>query len=181
MGDQLSLATVATSAMPQVFAFLFGRLGAVLDRRSGNDTATSTEPATCPVLVGPEAPLLIHGEELTEQRIRRLEAVARELAVYHRNPALIRHDDEHLLQAMSELRDDLEAVYGQPLSFMGEQRSAPGVRVRQLLDEVEADGVARAVKVGRVTAAASADIEQRTKVVRQGGEVTALEIDGTLG
>lgn len=163
--------------MPQIFTFLFGRLGAVLDRRSGNDTDTST----CPVLVEPEAPLLIHNEEMTEGRIRRLEAVARELAVYRRNPALIRVDDEHLLQSMSELRDDLEAIYGQRLSFTGERRSAPGVRVRQSVDEVEADGVARAVRVGRMTAEASADIEQRTKIVRQGGEVTALEIDGTLG
>ncbi|ATL27357.1 hypothetical protein KY5_2339 [Streptomyces formicae] len=82
---------------------------------------------------------------------------------------------------MSALRDDLETIYGQSLSFVGERRSAPGVRVRQSVDEVEADGVARAVKVGRVTAEASADIEQQTKVVRQGGELTALEIDGTLG
>ena len=180
MGDELSLATVATSAMPHIFTFLFGRLGAVLDRRSGNNTDISTESETYPILVEP-APLLIHDEELTEQRIRRLEAVARELAVYRRNPALIRLDDEHLLQAMSELRDDLEAIYGQPLSFVGERRSAPGVRVRQTVDEVEADGVARAVRVARVTAQASADIDQRTKVVRQGGELTALEIDGTLG
>ncbi|MET7696408.1 hypothetical protein [Streptomyces sp. NPDC005485] len=167
--------------MPQIFTFLFGRLGAVLDRRSGNVTTAAPEPTTCPVLVEPEAHLVIHDKELTEQRIRRLEAVARELAVYHRNPALIRLDDEHLLQAMSELRDDLEAIYGQPLSFMGERRSMPGVTVRQSVDEIEADGVARAVRAGRVTAEVSADIEQRAKVIRRGGEVTALEIDGTLG
>lgn len=181
MGDQLSLATVATSAIPQIFTFLFGRLGAVLDRRGKNDTDASVDSTASPVLAEPSAPLHIRDEEMTEERIRRLEAVARELAVYHRNPALIRVDDEHLLNTMSELRDDLETIYGQSLSFVGERRSTPGVRVRQSVDEVEADGVARAVKVGRVTAEASADIEQRTKVVRQGGELTALEIDGTLG
>ncbi|MFD7713746.1 hypothetical protein [Streptomyces sp. NPDC059786] len=167
--------------MPQIFAFLFGRLGAVLDRRGGNDADAPIDSTASPVLAEPSASLRIRDEELTEERIRRLEAVARELAVYHRNPALIRADDEHLLHAMSELRDDLETVYGQSLSFVGERRYAPGVRVRQSVDEVEADGVARAVKVGRVTAEASADIEQRSKVVREGGELTALEIDGTLG
>ncbi|MBB4791485.1 hypothetical protein [Streptomyces nodosus] len=181
MGDQLSLATVATSAIPQIFAFLFGRLGAVLDRRGGNNADAPFDSTASPVLTEPSASLRIRDEELTEERIRRLETMARELAVYHRNPALIRADDEHLLLAMSALRDDLETIYGQSLSFVGERRSAPGVRVRQSVDEVEADGVARAVRVGRVTADASADIEQRTKVVRRGGELTALEIDGTLG
>ncbi|MET8810531.1 hypothetical protein ABZW47_00875 [Streptomyces sp. NPDC004549] len=33
MTDQLSPATVATPAPPQVFGFLFGRLGEALDRR----------------------------------------------------------------------------------------------------------------------------------------------------
>lgn len=168
---------VATSALPQAFGFLFGRLGAALDRRA---QPQEQEP-TCPALVAAPTPFRLRPEELTEERLRRLEGAARELAVYRRNPNLIRLEDDVLVQTLSQVREDLEIVYGQRFTFVGEQRPAAGVRVIQRMDEVEQDAVARAVRARNVTDKASVDIDQRTKTVHRGGEVTGLEVDGTLG
>ncbi|MEU4199201.1 hypothetical protein AB0F64_04500 [Streptomyces sp. NPDC026294] len=120
-------------------------------------------------------------QELTEERVRRLESAARELAVYQRNPDLIRLEDEVLVQTLSQVREDLEVVYGQRFTFVGEQRPTAGVRVVQRMDEVGQDAVARAIRARNVTDKASVDIDQHIKTVHQGGEATGLEVDGTLG
>ncbi|WP_018547278.1 hypothetical protein [Streptomyces sp. LaPpAH-108] len=177
MTDQLSLATVATTALPQIFGFLFGRLGEALDRRAESREEEEFRPA----LAEPPAPYVLRPEALTGERVARLSGAERELDVYRRNPGLIRPEDANLVRTLSQVRDDLEAVYGQRFTFAGERRPAAGVRVVQRVDEVEANAVARGVTARRVTDRAAVDIEQTTRTVRPGGELTGLDVDGTLG
>ncbi|MGV9340328.1 hypothetical protein [Streptomyces sp. NPDC003688] len=177
MTDQLSLATVATTALPQIFGFLFGRLGEALDRRA----ECRAEDEFCPALAEPPAPYVLRPEALTGDRLARLSRAKGELTVYWRNPDLIRPEDENLVRMLSQVRNDLEAVYGQRFTFSGERRPAAGVRIVQRVDEVEADAVARGVKARHVTDRAAVDIEQTTRTVRPGGELTGLDVDGTLG
>ncbi|MFJ4980810.1 hypothetical protein ACIP6X_36815 [Streptomyces coeruleorubidus] len=175
--EPFSLAMVAASALPQVFGFIFDRLGVALDRR----TQSQVDDPACPVLATPPSPLHLQPEQLTEERTRRMEGAARELAVYQRNPDLIQPEDDVLIRTLSQVRDDLEVVYGQRFTFIGEQRPKSGVRINQEMDEVEQDAVARALKARNVTDKAAVDIDQRAKVVRRGGTLTGLEVDGTLG
>ncbi|WP_406467930.1 hypothetical protein OH738_09935 [Streptomyces hirsutus] len=177
MTDQFTLATVTATALPQIFGFLFGRLEAALDRRA----EPREEEASCPALVEPPAPFSLRSETLTEERLDRLTGALHELAVYQRNPNLIQVDDEALVRTLSQVRDDLEVVYGQRFTFVGERRPTAGVRVVQRIDEVEQGAVARGARAQRVTERAAVDIDQFTRVVRSGGEVTGLDVEGTLG
>ncbi|WP_405748773.1 hypothetical protein OG232_02485 [Streptomyces sp. NBC_01411] len=168
---------MATTALPQIFGFLFGRLGMALDRRAESREGESA----CAALVEPPASLPRNAEALTEERLNRLACSARELAVYQRNPNLIQLDDKSLVRTLSLVRDDLEVVYGQRFTFEGERRPAAGVRIVQRVDEVEQDAVARGARAQRVTDKAAVEIDQFTKIVRAGGELTGLDIEGTLG
>ncbi|MGV9426134.1 hypothetical protein ACWDO7_17830 [Streptomyces sp. NPDC003656] len=177
MTDQLSLATVATTALPQVFGFLFGRLGEALDRRAESREEEEFRSA----LAEPPAPYVLHQDALTGDRVARLGFAERELDAYRHNPDLIRPADAHLLRTLSQVRDDLEAVYGQRFTFAGERRPGAGVRVVQRVDEVGANAVARGVKARHVSDRATVDIEQTARTVRPGGELTGLDVGDTLG
>ncbi|MEW2131733.1 hypothetical protein [Streptomyces sp. NPDC005435] len=177
MTDQLSLATVATTALPQIFGFLFGRLGEALDRCAESRADGEFRPA----LAEPPAPYVLHPGALTEDRLARLTRAEQELSRYRRDPDLIRPEDANLLRTLSQVRDDLEVVYAQRFTFAGERRPAPGVRVVQRLDDIEANAVAQGVKARHVTDRAAVDIEQTARTVRPGGEVTGLHVEGTLG
>ncbi|TGN76722.1 hypothetical protein E5083_16215 [Streptomyces bauhiniae] len=177
MTDQLSLATVAGTTLPQVFGFLFGRLEAVLDRRAQSRAEEEFRTA----LADPPATFTLQTEALTEVRLARLASASRELAAYRRNPDLIRLDNEALVRTLSEVRDDLETIYDQRFTFAGERRPTAGVRVVQHVDKVKQDALVRALRARRVTEKASVDVQQTARTVLHGGELTALDIEGTLG
>ncbi|GGQ63733.1 hypothetical protein GCM10010195_19210 [Kitasatospora griseola] len=179
MSDALSLSVLTASALTQGFGFLYGRLNGALDRRSHQSSDDLEDQSGTEVLAEVPVSLHIQPPALTSGRTHRLELARRAMEPYARDPALIDPADPALLQIMAQLRNDLEAVYGQRFTFRGENRPRPGVRVVHQVDHVE--GTARAVKAKGISSSATVDIDYRVGKVWAGGESTALEIDGTIG
>ncbi|MBP2477731.1 hypothetical protein JOF53_006603 [Crossiella equi] len=174
--DPLSLSALAGAAVAPVFTFLFGRLASLLDNRASrtgkNAPAQETEQIETPAVVhGVLKPLQVNDEQL-QQRLGELEVLAGSLGVYDRNPDRLQVEDVKLLENMGRLRDHLECIYGQRITFVGEQRPTSGSRVDQSIDVVEGDMTGIEGKNVR-----SAHITQKARHVPAGGKVIGIKAD----
>lgn len=174
MVDPISFPFLAGAALTGAVNFLYNRLGAVLDRRHGKIAADTPE-----VIEGHTTPVQLHLDALDEGEMARLEQLAQQLRIYQEHPEILREDDQNLRRLLGEVRKDLEAIYGLPLRFDGEENAEPGIRIIQESEEVE--GVQRAIKARAVSPNAQIATDQRARVIRRGGEQTGLEIEGTIG
>ncbi|MER7728901.1 MULTISPECIES: hypothetical protein [unclassified Streptomyces] len=177
MSDAFTFPVLAVSALTQAFGFLYGRAGAVLDRRATRreGTAAGELDAVPAVVVGIPGPPAFDAAALTPERVQRIESLLEVLGVYDDHRDLIRADDERLRRSLGGLRAVLEEVEGQRLTFTGENRPASGVRIEQVLDDVH--GRAAALKVRRVAASADVSVRQRAGTVHEGAEIVGAEID----
>ncbi|MFF3672328.1 hypothetical protein [Microtetraspora malaysiensis] len=174
MVDPLSFPVLAGAALTGAITFLYGRLGAVLDRRAGG--IASEEPE---ILEGHTEPLQIRSEALTADRVQRLERAAGTLSVYRDHPELAEADIEKLRPTLGQLRQDLAEIYGTQFLFGDEQSDRPGINVMQITEDLY--GKQRGVRARQLTDSVQLSVDQRTKTVHPGGELTGIEIDGTIG
>lgn len=174
MVDPISFPVLTGAALTGAITFLYNRLAAVLDRRAAaresGDQVDNVE--------GISEPFIIHHEQLTEARLHRLERNAGALQVYRTHPELLRGDDDGLRQALGELRNDLEAIYGLSFSFGNENRRGAGLQVIQVSEEIE--GTQRGIRAKSLSDTAQVHVDQRTKIIRPSGEMTGIEIDGPI-
>ncbi|MFE3519390.1 hypothetical protein [Streptomyces sp. NPDC059166] len=177
MSDAFTFPVLAVSALTQAFGFLYGRAGAVLDRRAllREEVGPGELEPTPAVVVGTPGPPAFDASALTSERLQRIESLLGVLGVYDDHRELIRADDERLRHSLGGLRAVLEEVEGQRLTFAGENRPASGVRIEQVLDDVH--GRAAALKVRRVAESADVSVRQRAGTVREGAEIIGAEID----
>jgi hypothetical protein len=121
--DVLALSAVVGAALPASFTFLYQRLHHLLDARGGSP---ETAPEVPPALVGTlQLPLQVQLEDIEERR-GELEGLRDALSVYARGAAPVDVGDAALLRMLGRLRGTLEELYGQRLTFTGEQRPASG-------------------------------------------------------
>ncbi len=99
------------------------------------------------------------------------------LSPYALDQADVSVGDAELASAAGQLRDLLEAVYGQRFTFRGERREHTGslVSVRQRVDEVAGDVVGADAGVSGGALA----VDQEVTTVREGGSVTGFS--GRIG
>jgi hypothetical protein len=184
MVDPFSLGALGALAATEGIKFLYGQAGEVLtrwrERKKGNEEAA-------------EAPIPVPGTELLEgeleppkvdfeaaERLHEdIEQLATVLAPYTGGISEPAPDDTELSVAADGLRRALEAVYGQRITFKGEDRAASGPTVigRAEVETVAGDvaGVrARLVTSGRIKGTATA------KRVEKDGELSGVKID-TVG
>jgi len=178
MPDSLALPVLAGSAITQGFTFLYGQLTDLLRRRREGRLGEEQDPQS---VEAPSAMLaitspLVANPLTVESRIAELESLAELLAVYetHRTNGELDGTDLMLRIALGRLRGALEVVYGQPLSFVGEERGK--TEVIQRIDDlhgsstgVRATGPQAAIPAGSVT--------QEVKTVHEGGDLTGIEIN----
>jgi hypothetical protein len=128
VADPVDLSMIVSSALPATFTFLYQRLEALLSRnRAGSDVHQSDMPSNIPDVLEGELQLpLTFDEREVEARSRELNAYALALALYDRDPSRISRDDPELVEILSTLRGALEEIYGQRLTFRGEQRERSG-------------------------------------------------------
>jgi hypothetical protein len=128
---ELSLVAVSTNKLTEGIKFLYGQAAELLKRirERADQKATVLPPLAAEgpldVLDGSLDPCSVdesrvddHTEELTEFRHR--------LVDYVDGVAAVSPDDRELLSAVDTLRRPLELVYGQHITFVGEQRPATG-------------------------------------------------------
>lgn len=168
MPDVNALSAVLGAGLPATFTFLYQRLENLLDRRAAPET-TLTAPV--PLRGELTLPLAADHQQLAEQQ-GELELLRDALASYHRGAARIDPGDAALLRLLGRLRGTLEDVYGQRLTFQGEENRQPsGPFVRQKIGTVR----------GEVTAmhadesiSGHAETDQDIATVEKGAKVTGM-------
>jgi hypothetical protein len=174
MTDPISFPVLAGATLTGAITFLYNRVGAVLDRRAGKTPVDAPE-----VIEGLPEPLQARTEALTDERVQRLKRLADALELYRNQPQPPVGDDKTLRRILGGLRQDLEAIYGVAFSFGDEQRNKPTVCVIQHTDDVV--GVQRGIKARAMSDRANVSVTQITNTIHSSGEITGLEIDGTIG
>ncbi|MFI9719234.1 hypothetical protein ACIHFE_06185 [Streptomyces sp. NPDC052396] len=141
--------------------FLYQRLERLLDRGG----VPEPDPEIPAELMGAlTLPLQADAGQLAARR-QELERLRGELSVYHRGSAPIGLTDTPLLNALGRLRGILEEIYGQRLTFVGEERQESGPFVHQRTERVA--GQQTGMDADEVTGAAS--VLQEIGTVEQGG------------
>lgn len=181
MADPFSAAAVGGLVLAEGIKFLYEQAGEVLRRwreRREQDGGTVREARLHP----PEG-LLEGTVERVQPRDDAAERLAGELrqsrqllADYADGIETPRPGDELLVEQVDALRRLLEAVYGQRITFKGEQRPPSGPLVT---GQVEVDTVAGDAAAVRAKVVAAGELRGSVKAgrVEAGGKVTGVEID----
>ncbi|MEU6449789.1 hypothetical protein [Streptomyces sp. NPDC046979] len=120
MTDLGALSTVLGAGLPATFTFLYQRLDNLLNRRGAPETELDGH-----VLRGElSLPLTADETELTHRRDD-LDRLRDLLHVYRQHPQTVDITDAGLLRLLGELRGVLEEIYGQRLTFAGEEDREP--------------------------------------------------------
>ncbi|GHJ39465.1 hypothetical protein [Streptomyces sp. TS71-3] len=167
MPDLSALSTVLGAGLPATFTFLYQRLENLLDRHGQPETVL---PASDVLRGELSLPLTADPEELAE-RLENLETLRDVLDGYRHAPEHISVDDVRLLRMLGRVRGTLEEIYGQRLTFVGEEGRAPsGPSARQKIGTLR----------GKVTAvdsdfvAGPVETSQDAVTVEKGGEMTGI-------
>jgi hypothetical protein len=110
------------------------------------------------------------GEQLRELR--------RDLADYADGIEKVNVDDKTLLQTVDALRQSIEAVYQQRLTFKGEQRAPSGPVAESSIDVDEVAGYVAGIRARRI--AGNVKVDARAKRVDAGGQFIGIDAD-TIG
>lgn len=194
MPEPITLAVVGTIALTEGIKFLYNQAGEVLKRRrERRDVAAkakaeaeakeAAQPPSEPVNVKlPEAAFegqLVSPKinfDAAEKLAEPIAELRKELSGYADGTEEVNTSDEKLLQNIDALRQALEAVYQQRLTFKGEQREASGPTVEGRIDVETVKGYVAAVRAKNVYAGdIRADI--KSKLVESGGSVVGVEIE----
>ena len=188
MTDPITLTLVGGMVLKEGVKFLYGQAGELLkrwrERRDASDgvPAKSTEPAsiTLPpeVFEGRIENPLIHFDNLAaaEQQIRELR---RDMALYVDEGEPLEAGNQNLMQRVDLLRQLLEAVYQQQITFKGEKRPSSGPVVGAKIDVEQVLGRVAGVRSKNIKSG-NVDVEIKAKTVGPGGEITGVDAD-TIG
>ncbi|UED83199.1 hypothetical protein [Streptomyces profundus] len=167
MPDLSALSAVLGAGLPATYTFLFQRLENLLDRRGQPETVLPTSD----VLRGElRLPLTADPEELAE-RLENLETLRDVLEGYRHTPERISVEDERLLRMLGRARGTLEEIYGQRLTFVGEEDRQPsGTSVRQKIGTLRG----RATAIDADVVAGAVETSQDAVTVEEGGELTGI-------
>ena len=182
MVDPISGAAIGAVVLTEGIKFLYSQATELLRRWRESRASAATQPTPEPILrppanliegsVEPAKPDYGHLERLQPE----LQELRRGLADYADDLQEVDPNDPLLWEQVDALRRMLEVIYGQHITFKGEQREASGplVQARLSVDKVLGDAAAVRVKImerGRIIAEAEAD------EVGPGARLTAAELD----
>ncbi len=185
MSDPVTLGTLGVLAAAQGIKFLYGQAAEILkarrERRAKTDAGTeSPVPLTVPIVASdvldgtPTEPVV--DPAVLDREYAALVRLTGVLAPYAQGLADVDPGDAALAEQAGQLRALLEAVYGQRLTFRGEQRDPTGTRVSvgQVLGQVagHVTGIEATLAPG-----ASAEVRQQATTVEPGGSVTGFKGD----
>jgi len=174
---------VLGSAATEGIKFIYGQAAEVLSewRRRRKQDPSDERDLDVPVLARAVLDAPPSGSTASAAVIARdyqdLVRLSGALSPYALNQADVSAGDAELASAAGQLRDLLEAVYGQRFTFRGERREHTGslVSVRQRVGEVAGDVVGADAGVSGGALA----VDQEVTTVREGGSVTGFS--GRIG
>jgi hypothetical protein len=174
VADPLTLSVLGGAVLTQGVTFLYTQAGELLRSRRERREARARPPEPG-VLAGELAPLEADSGVLDEVA-GEMTRLCRELSGYAGGIEEITPADRELLVRVEALRGLLEAVYGQRLTFDGEEREPSGPVVEGSIDVRTVLGRAVAVRAGEVSGAAHVRGEGRADRVEAGAEFTGVDI-----
>lgn len=203
MADPLTLTALGAVALTEGIKFLYNQASELLRRRRERKKAAAeaaeaaaaqaehaeqAAPPAAPVAV--ETPAVVEGElapvtvddAALDRLAEEISGLRHDLGRYvdEADPAPVDPSDEHLVATVDALRQAIEAVWGQRITFRGERREPSGPVVRGAIDVDSVAGNAAAVRAGRIGGGATVEGTVRAGRVERGGAVTGVEAD-TIG
>ena len=186
MVDPLSLSAIGALAITEGIKFLYGQAGEILKRwRERKDAAqdasaqmNTTEPIDLTL------PAVFEGQLIAPQihfdAVGRLQEQLRELRKdlndYADGTEAVDPTDQHLLHNVDALRQLLEAVYQQRITFKGEQHPPSGPVVEGRIDVEEVAGYTAAVRARQIVSG-SVKADAKAKRVEPGAQVIGIDTD----
>ena len=190
MVDPLTLSAIGAVAITEGIKFLYGQASELLKRWRGRKDAAkdastqlnNTEPVDVtlpPVFEGHLSAPHIHFDavERVEEQLRELR---KDLSEYADGIELVDVKDANLLQRVDALRQLLEAVYQQRITFKGEQRPPSGPVVEGRIDVEEVAGYAAAVRARQIVSG-TVRAEAKAKRVEPGAQFIGIDTDSIGG
>ncbi|MBD0266246.1 MAG: hypothetical protein ICV78_27075 [Tolypothrix sp. Co-bin9] len=181
MIDPLSL--LGTTALTEGIKFLYNQAGEILKRwREKKDIATQTNQ-TEPVQV--KLPPSVFEGQLSEPKIHlnlvqqleeQMRTLRKDLSDYADGVETVDVSDENLLQKIDALRQLIEAIYQQRLTFKGEQRPSSGPVVEGKIDVKQVAAYAAAVRAKSVTSGKVTG-DAKAERVESGGQFIGVDVD----
>jgi len=160
MAEPVTLAVLGGVVLTEGIKFLYAQAGELLKAWRAARADKKAEPAPAPlpplsppvgVLDGPVDPGRLPNAEELERRAPELSDARRAVAAYadDADPRPVDPHDRDLLGHVGHLRELLEELYGQRLTFAGERREATGTVIRanveaRRLEDSTAQGVVHA-------------------------------------
>jgi hypothetical protein len=181
MPEPLTLAAVAVSIVTEGIKFLYGQAADAIKRwrdEKGRPTKSDTvvvQTSPPAIFDGALGPLLIHGNQV-ETLEDHLIKLRRALADYADGLEPVDMGNAALLETVDTLRQAMEAVYQQRLTFRGEQRSASGPVVEGAIDAKSIAGIAAGVEA-RWIANGKVIGTIKTEKVEPGGSAYGVKVD----
>lgn len=181
MADPFSAAALGGVVLTEGIKFLYRQAGEVLKRWRERREAdgTNVEDAR---LRPPEGLLegTVEQVEPQDDHADRLEEELRQarrlLADYAEGIEIPKPGDHLVAEQADALRRLLEAVYGQRITFRGEQRPPSGPLVAGEIDVKQVAGEATAVRA-KVISSGEARGSAKAERVEEGGKLSAVDID----
>ncbi len=186
MLDPLTLSAISAVAITEGIKFLYGQAGEILKRwRERKDTAkdasiqlSNTEPIDVmlpPVFEGQLSAPHIHFDavERVEEQLRELR---KDLSDYADGIEFVDDKDANLLLRVDALRQLLEAVYQQRITFKGEQRPPSGPVVEGRIDVEEVAGYTAAVRARQIVSG-SVRADAKARRVEPGAQFIGIDVD----
>jgi hypothetical protein len=190
MLDPITLSAIGTVALTEGIKFLYGQAGEVLKRwRERKDAAKDTtanlskeEPIAVtlpPVFEGQLTNTQIHFDRV-EKLEKQLREIKKDLSEYADGSEEVDSTNKALLEQIDALRQLLEAVYQQRITFKGEQRPPSGPVIEGHIDVQEVEGRVGGVLVKTIGGSAQVKGDAKVGTVKKGGEAGGVVSD-TIG
>ena len=191
MAEPVTLAVVGGIVLTEGIKFLYSQAGEILKRWRDRQDVAEKEGAAQPETTEPidiKLPPEAFQGQLSEPQIhfdalKRVEGDLREvrksISEYAEGIEKVDNQDMKLLTRVDALRQMLEAVLQERITFQGENRPPSGPVVRGSIDADEVAGYAAAVRAGRITGGRT-EAEAKAKRVEKGGEFIGVDVD-TIG
>lgn len=167
MPDPVEIAVIS-SALPATLTFIYQRLERLLSTRR---TEPEQDLAVPDALVGTLQLPLHPNEDTLQARQGELELLRELLQDYAAGEVPVTTTDRRLLRSMTKLRATLEDIYGQRLTFAGEDRPASGPFVHQKLTTLT--GEATGMDGDEITG--SAHVTQEVETVDAGAKLIGMK------
>ncbi|MFF5372839.1 hypothetical protein [Streptomyces sp. NPDC013187] len=166
MPDPTDIAVIS-SALPATLTFIFQRLERLLDSRTAEPEEDVALPGS---LVGTLQLPLQPARDVLQTRRGELELLQETLADYAHGTVPVDISDQRLVRNLARARGALEAIYGQHLTFEGEDRPASGPFVHQRVTTLS--GEATGIDSDKI--AGNARVIQDVQTVDAGGKLIGM-------